>query len=140
MKSLDEVKENLLVHVARNNIPENVKKILSTSSCRNCESETLQNTSPGKVTYQCPTCEYIHFLPLRKIVMQGDDSTEESFADITINTEAAQQLNSSAYLGTGTLMYLAIEVLKDSIKGDEDEQQDSEDEDTADDHGATTGV
>ena len=103
VQAFDQIRDDIILGIAKGDLPEAVNKVLSTTTCLSCDSKKLELTSSGRVIYKCEDCEYVHFLPLRKAGLSA--------------------IGSRAHMGSGTIIYLAIEVLKAVIVGSEDEKE-----------------
>ena len=66
IETFDDIRDQLILGIAKDDLPEAVNRILSTPECLSCGSKKLSLTSPGRVIYKCEDCGYIHFLPIRK--------------------------------------------------------------------------
>ena len=101
IKTFDDIRDQLILGIAKDELPEMVNRILSTPECLSCGSKKLSLTSPGRVIYRCEDCNYIHFLPIRKAGLSA--------------------IGSRAHMGSGTIIYLAVEVLKAIMKGEDND-------------------
>ena len=98
MRAVERIKDDIILGIAKGDLPPEINRILSTTECLNCDSKTLDNTSPGKITYICPSCSYIHFLPLRK-------------------NAKLEALGSRNNISSGVIFYLALEAVKGVLTG-----------------------
>jgi hypothetical protein len=92
VESFDKIRDDIILGIAKGDLPVIVNKVLSTTTCLNCDSKKLELTSSGRVIYKCEDCDYVHFLPLRKAGLSA--------------------IGSRAHMGSGTIVYMAVEVLK----------------------------